>query len=383
MAYPTYDDRASEGSTQPSEAVATYASNLSQYFVDFLVKTSAGFLGTSTKYEWRQFVLNGQTLDVLNQGKREYSFRAAQVSIQPMSSHFYRLDVGGRRQLVLSIPYASRLERFKYVLQLAAVSPTWTPPTYDVLTNLLYVANEIVEAEAKRPSTVPISTVHVAQVQAHLAEMLTMYNLQGACTSMEEVYGYLLDMEADYCANLNVDNFCHTVHRLHPVQYANSLGRTRPNRRSLKDIFSKCPYMGCGEPVPLGAMYKVHIKGEAVTCNRCANVITPTSFRMASFIADAPRFSVDCTLSSTTSTITVITPMMPANGNVRTFLDELYRRMKEQAPLGSRDGVKELQAMVSQKIQLHFNSSNLGAFEMDLVQAMIRQLDFVNKMCPN
>ncbi|KAH9180957.1 hypothetical protein AeNC1_017067, partial [Aphanomyces euteiches] len=373
------DDRVSEISTQPSEAIP-YASNMPQYFVDFLVKSAGGFLGTSTKFEWRQFVLTGQTLDVVHQEKREYTFNAREVSIELISSSLYRLDVNGKQQLVLSIPSASRLERFKYVLQLAAESPAWTPPTYDVLTNLFHVAKEIVETEAAQPSSIPISTVNVAQVQAHLAEMLFMYKLQGACTSMEQVYSYLLDMEADYCANVNVDNFCHTVHRLHPVQYATSAGRTQPQRRSLKDTFSTCPYVGCGEPVPIGTMYKVHMKGESVPCSRCTNMITPPSFRMAEFIADTPQFIVD---PASTRVLIVDTPALPADGNVETFLDELFRRMKEQARHGRRGMTSQLRSYVSQKIKQFLNAGPFGAFEMDLVQAMIRQLDFVNKMCPN
>ncbi|CAK4621549.1 hypothetical protein LEN26_020101 [Aphanomyces euteiches] len=377
MGHPTVYDTSKVSSTQPSEAP-----QLPQYAVDFHVKIKTGFLGKTVKFERRQFVLTGQTLEVRHQGKTTHSFAARDITIELLSGHVYRLKAKVWQRLELSIPSASRLDRFRHVLSLAAMTPRWTPPTYDIMTNLLHVATEIIEMEAAAPpSDVAHSTVTVFQVQAHLAEMFAMYEFQGKCTTMLEVYNHLLDLEAEYCADVSVDNFAHTVHRLHPVKYKSSIGRAKSERTPLKEIYSKCPYPDCGNNIPTELMYKFHVKGEAVECGKCGNMITLSAYRMAALIADAPEFVVESILNGERSTIRVVTPPMPSDGNVKTFMDELRTRMREQAPNGSRDAIKTLQNKVSDKAWPHLNAQAFGTFELDLVLAMIRQLDFVNKIC--
>ncbi|CAK4906574.1 unnamed protein product, partial [Aphanomyces euteiches] len=146
-------------------------SQLTHYVVDFQVRKALWSLLTSRK-TWRQFQVTGQSLDVFNQDKRENSFHLPDVSLEHVSTHLFRLKVSRWHHLEFSSPSASRLERFRHVLERAASSPEWSPPTHDVLANFLHVAKEINEAEATIPSKVATSSVTVAQVQDHFNEML-------------------------------------------------------------------------------------------------------------------------------------------------------------------------------------------------------------------
>ncbi|KAH9168881.1 hypothetical protein AeNC1_017834, partial [Aphanomyces euteiches] len=367
-------------STQPSEAIS-----LPRYAVDFRVKLKTGFLGRKAKYPRHQFVLTGQTLEVLYEGKTTHSFSACDVTIEPVSGLLYRLKGKLWQRLVFWCPSASRVERFRHAVHLAATTPHWSPPTYDVMTNLLHVATEIIETDATTaPSIIAISTVRVSQVQAHLAEMFAMYEFQGKCTSMVQVYSHLIDLEADYFADRSVNNFAHTVHRLHPLTYRY---RDAPpyyykiNRKPAKEAFSKCPHPDCHHTLPIESMYKSHVKGETITCGQCGKKIPTPAFGIASFIKHTPQFSVQYEVKATMKTITVVTPPMPEDGNLKIFMAELQSRIKEQAPQASRKAMEDLKEQVRVKVLEHINPFKVISYDLDLVLAMIRQLDFVNKIC--
>ncbi|CAK4612539.1 unnamed protein product [Aphanomyces euteiches] len=343
---------------------------LPQYFIDFDVKITSGFLGKKVIFERRQFVLTGQKLQVCRDAKPTHSFSARDITIEHLSGHLYRLKGKPWQRLVLSSPSASRLERFRHVLDLAAKTRQWTPPKDDVMTRLVQVATEIVEAEAAAPSNpspdkyyssfpIPpdkgISTVTVAQVQAHLAEMFAMYQFQGKCTNMVQVYSHLVDLEAEYRADPTVNNFAHTVHRLHPVKYIKATSGKYFRRKSVKEAFSKCPHPGCRQAIPIESMYKTHVKGETITCGHCEKKITPATCRIAAFIEDAPEFSVESTLKGTTTTLTVVTPPMPEDGDLNKFMADLKARIREQAPHASRKGLEDLKSVVRRKVYEHLS----------------------------
>ncbi|KAH9086460.1 hypothetical protein LEN26_020107 [Aphanomyces euteiches] len=335
----------------------------------------------------------GQTLEIHHEGNATHSFIAGDVRVGLLSGYLYRLKGKPWQRLVLSIPSASRVDRFRQVLSLAAKTPHWTPPPSDVMTSLLQVATEIIESKCALPPPpnphvrlyspdrlhLAISTVTVGQVQAHLAEMFAMYEFQGKCTSMAQVYSRLVDLEAAYLANRSAKNFAHTVHRLHPVQYVKSKHRASyppPVFKSAMEMFSKCPYADCQHDLPVEAMYKSHVKGETISCGQCQRKISPAAFRIAAFIKDAPQFHIKFNLNKTATSITVVTPPVPEDGSIKTFMEELRARMREQAPQANKWGVLDLRYQVYTKVYKHFNQPTL-----DLVLAMLRQLDFVNKIC--
>ncbi|KAF0699003.1 Aste57867_10403 [Aphanomyces stellatus] len=142
------------------------------------------------------------------------------------------------------------------------------------------VATAIVEAEATEAFDVSSSTVDILRVQTHLVEMQAMYLLQTSCTSIEEQYGKLLDIEAEYCADTNIENFAHTVHQLHPVHYRNESAQVARKTPSLKSTVTKCLYHGCGNDLSLSEAYRVHIKDGSFVCGRCANQVSRGAIKM-------------------------------------------------------------------------------------------------------
>ncbi|CAK5227723.1 unnamed protein product, partial [Aphanomyces euteiches] len=214
--------------------------------------------------------------------------------------------------------------------------------------------------------------------------MFAMYEFQGKCTSMVQVYSHLIDLEADYFADRSVNNFAHTVHRLHPLTYRY---RDAPpyyykiNRKPAKEAFSKCPHPDCHHTLPIESMYKSHVKGETITCGQCGKKIPTPAFGIASFIKHTPQFSVQYEVKATMKTITVVTPPMPEDGNLKIFMAELQSRIKEQAPQASRKAMEDLKEQVRVKVLEHINPFKVISYDLDLVLAMIRQLDFVNKIC--
>ncbi|CAK4624592.1 unnamed protein product [Aphanomyces euteiches] len=354
MGGPTWD--ASEtSSTVQTEASTAAPLQFGHYAVDFQVKKTSLFA------LWRQ---GGAIL----LATREHAFRVRGMTIEHISI-----------LLAFHVP----LERFRHVLDLAAQTLHWTPPTFDAWTNFLHVAKEINETDAAARCKVAASSVTAAQVQDHLNEMLAMYDFQGQCSTMEQVYSRLLDLEAEYYLDRSVANFAHTVHRLHPSYYAFYSGHDEmAHRTAIKELYAKCPYPRCGASIPVETMYKFHIKGDAVNCSTCSNVLTLGVFEMVKFIANAPVLSVECTLKGSPRTLTVITPDVPSDGSIDTFMADLRSRMKAEARKGSEAGARQLQQEAWKHTKTHFNG-NRSPFGFDLVKAMIRQLDFVNKICPN
>ncbi|CAK4101839.1 unnamed protein product [Aphanomyces euteiches] len=384
MGRPTTLEVSEASSTQASEVfIPSSSAPLSRYAVDLQVKKTPLFGGNRPQYVRRRFVITGQTLKVYGENnKREHSFRVRGMAIEHVSSHYYRLRAKPWHRLDISCPSTSRMERFRRVLQLAATTPYWTPPQFDPWTNFLHVAKEINETEAAAPSNVAVSTVTVAQVQEHLNEMLAMYEFQSQCSSMLEVYSHLLNLEADYCQDRNVSNYAHTVHRLHPATYANYLRNEPKERTSIMEMYSKCPHPGCDAPISIENMYKFHIKGEDVPCSKCSNLISLAVYGLVEFVATIPEISVEQTIRGMKIVHRMVTPDFPADGKVGTFMAAFRRRLKDAVAPNLYQGSIQLQYEANMKITLNFQTST-KTFGFDLVKAMIRQLDFVNKICPN
>ena len=54
---------------------------------------------------------------------------------------------------------------------------------------------------------------------SHLREMKNVYDETLNMTSIE-LYAYFLNLEENYCNSRTISSFAYTVHRLHPVYYA-------------------------------------------------------------------------------------------------------------------------------------------------------------------
>ncbi|KAF0684678.1 hypothetical protein As57867_023284, partial [Aphanomyces stellatus] len=174
------------------------------------------------------------------------------------------------------------------------------------MTTLPHVPTENID---QGPSDIPkvLSSPTVPLVQAHLVEMKAMYDLQTTSSPLE-MYAHLLAMEADYCDNIHMENYAHTVHKLHPVQYAQSNARHLPARRSLKAILTVCPYSGC--PVSVEDSYQLHIQGKTVVCQVCTNPITMDMYKMNALLDAAKTMMPELAV-----------PTLPHDGQFESFLD--------------------------------------------------------------
>ncbi|KAG9406340.1 hypothetical protein AC1031_002659 [Aphanomyces cochlioides] len=235
--------------TRQSEVIQT---QLPQYVVDFQVKKGSFLSKMSPKYAWRQFVISGQSLEIIDQGQVECSFRVREVKIVHLSSYSYRLKAN---------PW-HRLDFFHCNTTLEAT-----------------ITKEMNEAEAAAPSSAPLSSVIVAQVQDHLKEMLAMYEFQSKCSSMEEVHRHLLGMEANYCANQD-----------YLYRYLYLKDKLLKSYRPIKEIYGHCPHPYCSEAISIESMYKFHINGDTVVCSKCSNLINLEVFEIAPFVATCPRY---------------------------------------------------------------------------------------------
>ncbi|KAF0699005.1 Aste57867_10405 [Aphanomyces stellatus] len=361
------------------------------YAVDFRVLSSTGFLGLATPWQWRQFVLTGQTLDIVGDTKHPtLSFPAPVVTIEYRYDNTYRLLVDNCEKLTLHCASASRLARFQTMLAMAAQSPNWSRPDVEASTSLLEVAEGIVDTETAEPtSNLVHSGMQIKHVHTHLDEMSAMYQVQASCSSVHELYLRLLDLEADYCTNpLGVDNFAHTVHKLHPQQYAawmtrfvSSSQRRRP-LAPLKATLFHCPRTACDQSFSIDQVYRLHIHGDEFVCPGCAKYVTHAAYKIAALLADTPVFQVQGMLHGVPLTTQVHVPGIPGNGQVATFMKELHRRMRVEAHTTSMASLNAIKSQVTTKIHEHLETQ-FGSFDVDLVGAMLRQLDFVNKICPH
>jgi len=240
------------------------------------------------------------------------------------------------------------------------------------------VAADVLEGSS---SKYPSSQVSVELVRHHLSEMKVMYDCVGRMQSVQELYDTLLDIEASYVQHDNrkhvAYNFAHTVHQLHPYEYAKPSHFGKP----LKEVLSICPYPTCRMPLSSLTTCKMHLFGGTFHCPHCAGVISYDTFRLAQFLKDAPQFIELCNMGKTIVILTV-TPKMPSDGTWPSMIKDLKRQIQVTAPSGSRNGVMALRTKVFAACS-YGRTMPLGAFSIDLVQGMFRQLDFINKICPH
>ncbi|EQC26201.1 hypothetical protein SDRG_15938 [Saprolegnia diclina VS20] len=286
----------------------------------------------------------------------------------------------------------------------------------------------------------------VADVQAHVRGMKRMYDLLQAIPSAPALYETLLDLEAAYVAehvSLRTapapDNFCHTVYQLHPLAFALGTNAPRPTKKSLKMIagvcpychaelprctkdsmylqqcdircaschelfgpetyyktahgttafnvplrktLSACPHKTCRHPIAADAQFRLHILGDVISCAKCKSDLAYETFQIAVFIQEHPTFELLTNKKRAHVTLRIAAPGIPTDGTWATFISEVQARIADVADTACKDGVYFFRQLIHRALVL-VQVNAVGAFSIDLVQAMYRQLDFVQKVCPN
>ncbi|KDO21014.1 hypothetical protein SPRG_13942 [Saprolegnia parasitica CBS 223.65] len=284
----------------------------------------------------------------------------------------------------------------------------------------------------------------IADVQAHVRGMKRMYDVLQAIPSAPALYETLLDLEAAYVADhaslkTAPDNFCHTVYQLHPLAFALGTNAPRPSKSSLKTIagvcpychaelprctkdsmylqqcdircacchepfgpetyyktahgttafnvplrqtLSACPHKTCRHPIAADAQFRLHILGDRIACVKCKNELAYETFQIAVFIQEHPTFELLTNKKRAHVTLRIQAPGIPTDGTWATFITEVQARIAAVADTACKDGVYFFRQLIHRALVL-VQANAVGAFSIDLVQAMYRQLDFVQKVCPN
>lgn len=286
------------------------------------------------------------------------------------------------------------------ILNLSAASESWEQPPNEAgpMGRLLEVADSIME-RAEHPNvetTIATSGVTIAQVQEHLQEMKQVFDTVSTFNTAEELYGYLLLQETSYAAFVDEytmnrcipirahsipSSYAKTVHQLHPVEYQRDISTIKP--RGVVTRFHSCPHCRWGS-FTLAQQFQIHMLDKAVTCSSCSKRTCYDTYRIAVFIRNNSSFTVNDQLQTDKVTLTVNIPSyIPADGTWPTYLQNLKREITSVATKGSRDGVTALRKQIYDRVSASMKAPVGGSFSEDLVRAMYRQLDFVNKICAN
>ncbi|KAG9406877.1 hypothetical protein AC1031_003207 [Aphanomyces cochlioides] len=326
----------------PKSSLASKMATPPRFAVDFQVHVTQGLFRSTSVWVYRQFVLTGDTLDVFADGKtrRLHSFRVRDCSLVHVLGHYYNLKKKDRPKLLLSCPNVTLFRTFSALLDAAKASPQWQLPATNRWNQLMAVANSILDTELVKP-TEGLS-ISLKATRDALAE----------CPTAEEIYDKVLDMEAAYVADAAIVNFAHTVAMLHPVAYAKP---RPPTQTSWRDKLHRCPHPACQEPLTLAQMHDIHLKDAAVVCPRCGSQLRYGVFQLADILGADPTMG------------TAPWTCLPRDGELSTFKSSLEKKVNAAT-------YDRIVGAVDRRLQ---------RADIDLVRAMVRQLDFVEKICSN
>ncbi|RQM26597.1 hypothetical protein B5M09_008054 [Aphanomyces astaci] len=312
----------------------------------------------------------------------------AKCSLTSLDNHFYILCRKGLYTIHVYCPSKTVWTKFVDVLTLASSSVKWSVPSSNKWADLVQVAASIVETADANHHLPPFPMVHtssvtVADVQSHLAAMKAMYELK--CTlSAQDLYETLVDLEYAY-VELGVDyNFAHMVHQLHPKAYMAQKGgdlyrqQASSLQPSLKTILHICPHDNCDMVLTSSQRLRVHMHHGTVSCTRCFGRVSMDTFKLAKFVQSYTSCEVEAPMALNDK-VTIVMPRLPIDGSIPTYLQELKTLMVRSKV--SYSAMKAIQTAVD--TYLKPDQPPMGWMALDLVHAMARQLQFVEKVCTN
>ncbi|KDO16293.1 hypothetical protein SPRG_18172 [Saprolegnia parasitica CBS 223.65] len=146
----------------------------------------------------------------------------------------------------------------------------------------------------------------------------------------------------------------------------------------LRDILNKCPHRACRRRWSREDMYRIHLLGGAIRCAGCGNTVAYETYQIALFLQEYPLLQYDSQLTATGSYIShVRTPRsLPRDGRWSSFdreMDALIRAKQVTLKMFEAMSLRNSWLAARRMIQTHA----LGAFPVDLVQAMTRDLAFI------
>ncbi|OQR88378.1 hypothetical protein ACHHYP_06841 [Achlya hypogyna] len=153
----------------------------------------------------------------------------------------------------------------------------------------------------------------------------------------------------------------------------------------LREVMAKCPHRRCLQPLSLEERRRVHLLDETITCSGCLKHLCYETFQIADFIRENPTIKYHGLKDRTCSKSDKLRYKreIPDDGRWPTFLavveaavETLRSQFNDEFAWGS------VKIDVMTKAAL-FRSQAIGAFPIDLVQAMHRDLRFVATITSN
>ncbi|KDO18244.1 hypothetical protein SPRG_16328 [Saprolegnia parasitica CBS 223.65] len=344
------------------------------------VKESKLFLATWTT---RQIALTTQTLEVLDGNKLKFACNTTNCTtrvlpaIDAKRAFPFELLEHGKPKAVFNAPTATARDDLLRRIEAAAAGVAWESPS-NHWDNFLSVARRINEA---KHANVPKSNVSVALVQRHFQDMIDIYNVTGSFTNIDDLYAYFLDQEREYVkGEARAGNFAQTVHQLHPICYAEGK-KQRPLCSAIGDIITHCAHRNCRAPLPLRMSFGLHILQQPGMCPGCSRPLYYETYKILDFLEATPSVLTKYSTLTGTGTMVFTPPEIPDDGRFGTFFDlliDMLLRCEDGTMYASRVLRMQVKGMARKTLRLP-----IGAFTVDLVQGMFRQLDFINKMVPH
>ncbi|KAH9124984.1 hypothetical protein LEN26_009628 [Aphanomyces euteiches] len=361
----------------------------SDFLIDFQAATTVKAHYTASNC---RFSIKRQTLSIaFDHGTTPpKTLDVRHVHIKPIDGKSYELRYKEDLVVMLPTPSQSRFDAFLHVLDLAKATKESTLPPTTTQTQLMDVAVAISQTfEAKRSiiPSIPISNMTVDKVQAHLAEMQAMYKTLTTCNSNEDLYELLLEFEAAYVADREINNFAHTVHKLHPKQYQRHQQlRQQPLlasslKTSLREILKPCP--SCKQDLPITVMFAVQMQGKTEKCPHCATTFSYESFHVAQLITHCGTQRVHETASNSDSINAFMYDTRMHLASIRSLINDAMMRAAAEGSHLSTDARNRWRSHIdASRIKLDCSHGVIYAnLTVDLVHAMVRQLYFILKVC--
>ncbi|KDO30540.1 hypothetical protein SPRG_04441 [Saprolegnia parasitica CBS 223.65] len=367
------------------------------------------------------------------------SATATPLAPTPVDIYGYRLRVELASGQVLHLEVTSESLRAKLamVLSNAASCAEYSPPATSTWSRLLSVASSI--QQRALPSSVASSQVQVADVIAHVARLRAIRASTSGGASPLALYEHLLALEADYVARHRdnpapTDSYPHLVYQLDTLHFAlgTRSGGMDPTSKAflgvcgycatelaphqvhyhyikrhkvdclncreslapgvyyksrydtvafdtpLRDILNKCPHRACRRRWSREDMYRIHLLGDAIRCAGCGSTVAYETYQIALFLQEYPLLQYDSQLTAMGSYISYVrTPRsLPRDGRWSSFdreMDALIRAKQVTLKTFEAMSLRNSWLAARRMIQTHA----LGAFPVDLVQAMARDVAFI------
>ncbi|OQR86238.1 hypothetical protein ACHHYP_10808 [Achlya hypogyna] len=200
---------------------------------------------------------------------------------------------------------------------------------------------------------------------------------------LEHWQGYVI-----YQRNQRVQcNHCNEYISLNSY-YKNQYGTTAFDT-PLRDILSRCPHRHCCRRLELDVMHRLHLRNEPVVCSGCNNTIRYETFEIALFLREYP--SMEWVSDYTTKSESVVSRLrlpkaLPADGCWASFLKTI-NAIIDARPISNSPGyTRNDKYAVREQVLAASNiirANALGAFPIDLVRAMHRDLEFCAAIAPH